>query len=351
MNTCAHLRHLALCGLLVAGLGPLPSVASVASAPGESVQRLALTRAADPAGTVYIYRGDFTASVTHSVFVDWQGGDSEQVDASATIRGTIPEIRQQDDGSMTSAGAPGTVEVVSAVGTGITRARAGQYVDTCKATIGSISPAPFVVNTDSAGNKLIPFPYLTLPAKCTDTDGRTTTTSFGYGPVEAYIQRMAPGTSEANLDFIGGWDASQSEDEEASAEICPRFIPGQTPRCKYVVEGKLHLTLVKKIVPPTKPTPEAPKGATISPGATKLGAGILCKKNCVVTMSVVTLKGGRQVIAPRILRPKPGRVVNVKVTIPANKRALVKRAGGVKVRLSYKVAGQKKYTEIRKARL
>jgi len=78
--------------------------------------------------------------------------------------------------------------------------------------------------------------------------------------------------------------------------------------------------------------------------------GVLCKKKCTVTINLFPFKGGPKIKAPRVVRPKPGRTVTVKIAIPANKRALLKKAGGVTVKLTYQVAG-KKHTEVRKARL
>lgn len=78
---------------------------------------------------------------------------------------------------------------------------------------------------------------------------------------------------------------------------------------------------------------------------------MLYPKKCTITINLTPLKGGPTLTVPRIVRPKPGPAVTVKVTIPKRKRAMVKKAGGVRVKLTYKLPGGKKRTEVRKARL
>lgn len=334
-----RLRNLVRLAAIGGMTAALLSVAPVA--PGQAVPQ------DDPPGTTYLYRGTFTAEVHHSLLVDWGDGDSDDRAVSATIQGTIPSIRMDDLDLVSLSAATSTVKVTSVTGSGFTTTNSGRHQRVCKTSSGTVAGRPTLLpDRTRAANALVPFALLTLPGACTDTDGHASTITYQYGPLATDVTDGRAGDATLELPI----HAERGLPPKQGADTCPGYIPGQTEVCEYVIEGTLTLHLVKKVPPTPKPSPQ-PKKAKLTRGAKKVTAPVRCTTRCTVTVRVTPLKGGPTVAVPRRVAPAPGRVVTVTVAIPAAKRRLVKKAGGVRVRLTYRLAGGATYTETRKARL
>jgi hypothetical protein len=109
------------------------------------------------------------------------------------------------------------------------------------------------------------------------------------------------------------------------------------------LRGTLTLKLIKKLDQPK------PKGASITRGATKATTTLTCPTDCTITIRLTPLDGGPTLTVRRI-SPPPGKPTKVTVPIPAKKRALVKQSGGVRLAVTYQIAGMK-VTETRAAQL
>jgi len=210
-------------------------------------------------------------------------------------------------------------------------------------------------NTD--WNHVMPFALLSVPVKCTDSRGASETMTYQYGPLIALAgTNYDPGTRSLSLDMT----VAKGVAPLTEPEVCPGYIPDQTPTCSYAIKGFVNLRLIETNVPakddpnppkdnPTPPKP--PKGAVLSPDLKKVTAPVKCPKKRAVPATPFGLEGGPTLTAPRTIRHRPGRTAQLSVAIPASKRALVEKAGGVRVKLTYKLAGGKTYSEVRKARL
>lgn len=309
-------------------------------APGHAVPQ------GDPPGTTYVYRGTFTAEVSHSLLVDWADNDNDDRAVSATIAGTLPSVKMDDLDLFSLSPASNTVRVVSAVGSGFTHTNSGRHERVCKATTATVSGKPTLLPDRARGaNAFVPFSLLTMPGKCTDSDGVSSTITYHYGPLVTDLWDGRAGDDKLELRF----HAARGLPPLQGPDTCPGYIPGQTEVCSYEIDGVLTLHLVKKVPPTPKPSPQ-PSKATLAPGAKKVSAPVGCPARCTVKVRVTPLKGG-PTLAVRRVTPAVGRVVPVKVSIPAAKRRLVKKAGGVRVTLTYRLAGGASYTETRKARL
>lgn len=322
-------------------------------------------QAAGPPGTQYIYRAIFSAHVTHTLKVDWGGSDSVTRTVDAQLSGSIPRITAR----VNSAGVGGvlggtgdSVEVTSVSAEGVDRTNDGESVQTCTGSSASATgPAtmqvPRSLPLDGRDVEILPYALLSVPATCKNNQGfPPSKATYQYGPMWIGVDGLDQWTGESSM---SAQFQESYEKTEGDPEGCPGHIPGQTPTCSYKITGTVRLILLETIPPkptdpkPTKPKPTKPKPmpATVSPGGTRVGTGVLCPKRCSVIINLTGLKGGPKLTAPRVVRPKPGRTVKVKISIPTKKRALVKKAGGVQVKLTYRLTGGTKFSETRKARL
>ncbi|MBU2696636.1 hypothetical protein [Pimelobacter sp. 30-1] len=338
MTSRTYLRRAAAGGLAAVLLAGLPgAAASAASAAPQG----------DPPGTTYVYRATFSATVTHALFVDWADGDSDEQTLEVRLQGAIPSITMDQALDLTSTSIPtSVVKVVAAQAEGVTRTNSGQHVRTCTASSGTATGKP-VLWPDPLlqTNDFVPFAFLELPGSCTDSEGPPSATTFEYEAMLALTHGGPAGAPSLSLPFrVERGTAPLTRPDE-----CPGYIAGQTPVCHYAIEGTLDLHLLRK-VPPAPPKPPAPpRGAVLAPGAKKVTAGVRCPARCTVTLKVTPLSGG-PTLAVRKVTPSPGRVTTVKVAIPPGKRGLVKKAGGVRLRLTYRHADGTTSTETRKAR-
>ena len=328
-----------LCGVVAALLGAVPAGGAAAEA-----------RRADPPGTTYLYAGSFTARIDHRLFVDWGDGDSEEQTADVVLQGTLPQIKMEEDLDLVDLDILNDrVRVVSVEAESTTRSNSGQHVQTCTSTAGSTTGGPALwPDAQWQYNDFLPFAHVELTGTCADSEGPPTRFSSSYEPLIAPVRGGPAGAPTLNLPFR----VERGTAPLTGADECPGNVPGQT-RCRYAIEGTLTLHLIKRIPPPAPkppPPPAEPQGAKLAPGAKQVTAGVRCPGRCTVGVRVTTLKGGRKVAPVRRFTPKPGRVVRLKVAIPPAKRGLVKKAGGVRVRLSYRLASGVRYSQVRTAR-
>ncbi|WP_110206211.1 hypothetical protein [Nocardioides daejeonensis] len=287
-----HLGRLAVCGALVAMLTPL-TAASGPAATAATTTTATSSQAGDPPGTTYRYRGTFTAKVSHAVYVSWGGGDSEDRIVEATIAGTIPDIRMSGRDMIAMGPTGARTSVTSASGEGMTRTNSGRYIETCEGSSGTASGKPMLLPYGPDGrNALTPFALLTVPASCVDSDGRSGTRKYRYGPLSVSIWDERVGTERLEIPF----HEARGVPPLQGADTCPGYIEGQTPVCEYVIEGTLALELVKKEPPASTKAPRS--RAKVGRGARKATARVTCPTGCSVTIRLTPLTGGPSLAVP-----------------------------------------------------
>lgn len=334
-----HLRRrhrTALVVLITAALSPLWHVGTEAAASPAAHDR-------PQAPTRYLYSATFEAEVNHglrNVYGDDRNSDVHNL--SASLSGTLPnlEISTADRWRWIPRGAKSSVRVLQAAAKTTTTTDDGGHVQTCTGNAAKPQGRSYY----TAPGRVIPFAGLGFPVSCTTSEGESSTAERSLPAIGATILKssaITPGEVAKTFQLRG--DSKEWPGPGRDETSCPGYAGEHTVSCAYTVRGTLTLKLIKKLAPPK------PKGASITPGATKAGATLTCPADCTITIRLTPLDGGPTLTVRRI-SPPPGKPTKVEVPIPPKKRGLVKKSGGVRLEVTYQIAGMK-VTEIRGAKL
>jgi hypothetical protein len=322
-------RHrAAVVALLLAAFCPAwatPADAAPSPAPSERPQ---------PGPTRYLYSATFEAEVNHglrNVYGDDRNFGVENL--SATVTGTLPdlEVTTKDVWRWIPRGKKAAVQVKRAAAKTTTATDDGGHVQNCTGSTAMPGGQPFYTSP----GRVVPFAGLGFPVSCTTTEGDSGPATYSLPAIGATILKssaLSPGEVAKTFQLRGDSKTWPGPDRDETS--CPGYAGEQTVSCAYTVRGTLTLKLIKKLAPPK------PKGASITPGATKATTTLTCPVDCTVTIRLMPLDGGPTLEVIRISVPV-GKPKKVTVPIPPKKRGAVKKSGGVQLEVTYQIAGMK----------
>jgi len=300
---------------------------------------------------VYLYRVSFQAEVVHTLQTE-RGGESSNYSVKSKISGTLPnaEVATTSKHSLTFKGKKSSVRVGESSVEATDASRDADLYQKCTGNsgraIGRPTEYPDVEGTsvqlytglmfdttcvDDRGSKPVPghFSLIALPAALGGA-------SAGDVGDKSYLVTLA-GDIKNPVGSMGPRDSS-----------CPGFVEGGTISCEYTITGTVKLTRIKKVRSVPR-TPGASEGGTrVTPK--KADVKVSCPAKCTVKIELTPLRGGPTLVVDRI-DVGAGRSRTVTMPIPPKKRAVVKKSGGVQVKLRYTLPQGITYTETRTARL
>lgn len=295
----------------------------------------------------YLYRASFTAMVNNNLALIYPGPSNDDVRAlSAAISETHPavEMSTADRYAMIPRSTKSTVTVQSATLSTTDRTNDGQYVQTCSSDSAEVSgPASPVPNLLS-GSDFLTFTSLVFTASCTDTLGASSTAKYFLPPMQAEIGegsgKVGDPVRTFDLHAVVGTPPFDSPAE------CPSYAEGPNNTCSYAINGTLTLKLIKEVKPPKG----ANKGASVTKGAKKAVVQVQCPLACRMEIEVMPLRGSTRVLTRDNLSLRPSDdPTTVSLAIPAKNRAAAVKAGGVRIKLTYRIPGMPPFTQTREA--
>lgn len=326
----------AIAGLIAACLSPTAGGADAAEVP-ESARGSKVS---------YLYSVTFVAEVSYDLRNEYGDLDYETMKASATIRGTLPDVVVTSGNRLhlVPRGAGGTVWATAATASATFTQDDRRRVEECAGETG-VATGPAYVEPGLLFNNVHLFTGLTFPLECSDNEG-------GSGPGEiargGVLAETLPGTGtvgdERYTIKVFGDAVKPPEYPDPDKERCPGYVAEHNVWCDYTVEGTLTLDLVEKLDPDTSP----PTGAQVTPQKAKVD--VLCPARCEVGIEVVPLGGGATIASKRV-SPRPRKPVTVTIPIAPRKRGVLVRAGGVRITLTYHLPKGVELRQVRTARL
>ena len=297
----------------------------------------------------YLYSATFDATVTNDLKLLYPGSNNDEVrHFSAAISGVhrALEVSTTKKYDLIPRSTKSSVRVGSAEATAVSRTDDGRSVVTCSGSAARAEGRPSPVPSLLSGSDFLPYASLAFPTSCTDNQGGAPgSATYFLSPLHVEVNRVAGKPGDAVLTYH--LETGVGTPPLTSPADCPGFEEGTGNTCAYQVTGTLTLKLIKEVTPAAGSS----KGASVTPGATKAVAQVACPAACRMEIEVMPLRGSPRVLARDTFTLEPGRKRSVQLPIPARNRQPAVKSGGIRLRITYRIAGVGAFSETRTALL
>lgn len=329
------------------GLGVITAFLVAALMPYASIAAPAPDRPhAKPAPAEYLYSASFSATVLYDLHLDYGAPNYETRNAYTTVWGTLPDVRAGSGSrQLVPVGPAGQAKVQTEDSwtDNTTVTDDGLYSDRCTGSSADVGGLPVMDPRGLGTFKL--YGSLAFPTTCQDNQGHTGTGTYFLPELSMTAVPWGGhefGDAVVKLKLYGDVIVAPGHEIDDPYD-CPGYEGDRTVSCSYQAAGFLTLKLIKKLT-----SEDSAKGAKVT--SKKATVKIVCPSRCTIQLDLTTLNGGLTVAVERIkLKPRKPRTITV--PIPPKKRDIVKRSGGVRIKITYHMSGVPKFSETRLALL